>query len=356
MAVALAELKATSDDDVGLHGSGSAVDWDEGSRLALFHTKDAHDAYVTYAYTMQASSPYGVIAVSRPLPLAGANGAFASSLAIPPGGDKVVVAYGVADAESRAFVMSRAFLLNLFDWSAACDAVDDSPPAQPQQRTPEGAPASAESPSAWGALQSDASCMDPALHSSEVCTRPERSVVVGYALIALLFAALLNALVVCLVAVLRAMASMKHGDEEDAQRSERTSCSPLVGANSTSKPLPRHPPASAFVSPPGGLFGRVAQPASPASATLPPTRLSHEHETSTRRASFSPSSSKVVTLAQATAREIWKASSTRVIAQTAALRLSGALSLDDMQVRHPPEAARLRGPALAPAARVRGAL
>ena len=108
MAVALAELKGTSADDVGLHGSGSAVDWDGGSRLALFHTKDAHDAYVTYAYTMQASSPYGVIAVSRPLPLAGANGAFASSLAIPPGGDKVVVAYGVADAESRALVMSKA--------------------------------------------------------------------------------------------------------------------------------------------------------------------------------------------------------------------------------------------------------
>jgi hypothetical protein len=42
--------------------------------------------------------------------LAGANGAFASSLAIPPGGDKVVVAYGVADAESRALVMSKAYL------------------------------------------------------------------------------------------------------------------------------------------------------------------------------------------------------------------------------------------------------
>ena len=342
-----------------LHGSGSAVPWGATSRLALFHTKDAEGRYVTLAYTMERTPPFKVINVSRPLPLAGANGAFASSLAIPPGGDKVVVAYGVADAESRAFVMSRAFLLDLFDWSAACDAVDDPPPPaqQPQQRTPEGGPTSTESQqSAWGGLQPDASCMDPTLHSSDVCTRPERSVVVGYALIALLLAALLNALVVCLVAVLRAMASMKHGDEEDAQRSERTSCSPLVGADSTSKPLPRHPPASAFVSPPGGLFGRVAQPSSPASATLPPTRLSHEHETSTRRASFSPSSSKVVTLAQATAREIWKASSTRVIAQTAALRLSGALSLDDMQVRHPPEAAQLRGPALASAARARGAL
>ena len=326
--------------------------------------------YVTLAYTMERTPPFKVINVSRPLPLAGANSAFASSLAIPPGGDKVllassnssphynpssspnlnpnkvVVAYGVADAESRAFVMSRAFLLNLFDWSAACDAVDDPlPPAQQpqQQRTPEGGPTSTESQqSAWGGLQPDASCMDPALHGSDVCTRPERAVVVGYALIALLLAALLNALVVCLVAVLRAMASMKHGDDEDAQRSDRKSCSPPVGANSTSKPLPRHPPACAFVSPTGGLFGRIAQPTSPSSAPLPPTQLSHEHETSTRRASFSPSS-KVVTLAQATAREIRKASSTRVIAQTAALRLSGALSLDDMQVRNQPGAARLRG-------------
>ena len=134
-----------------------------------------------------------------------------------------------------------------------------------------------------------------------------------------------------------------HGDEEDAQRSERTSCSSLVGANSTSKPLPKHPPACTFVSPPGGLFGRVVQPDSPSSAPLPQTRLSHERETSTGRASFSPSSAKVLTLAQATAREIRKASSSRLIAQSAALRLSGALSLDDMQVRHQPEALRRPG-------------
>ena len=44
---------------------------------------------MTYAYTMQAAAPYRVIAVSRPLPLAGANVAFVSSLAVPPGGDKV---------------------------------------------------------------------------------------------------------------------------------------------------------------------------------------------------------------------------------------------------------------------------
>ena len=47
----------------------------------------------------------------------------------------------------------------------------------------------------------------------------------------------------------------------------------------------------------------------------------------------------MVTLAHATAREIWKASSSRAIAQTAALRLSDALSLDDMQVRRLPTAA-----------------
>ena len=75
---------------------------------------------MTYAYTMQAAAPYRVIAVSRPLPLAGANVAFASSLAVPPGGDKVVIGYGVADAESRALVMSKAHLRSLFDWQPFC--------------------------------------------------------------------------------------------------------------------------------------------------------------------------------------------------------------------------------------------
>ena len=318
--------------------------------------------YVTLAYTMERTPPFKVINVSRPLPLAGGNAAFASSLAIPPAGDKLVVAYGVADAESRAFVMSRDFLLELFDWSRACDAVGDAvggpPPSaqQPEARTREGGPTSTESQqsqesqqseqSAWRGLQPDARCMDPTLHSSDACTRRERSLIVGYALIALLLAALLNALLVCLVAVLRAMASMRRGDPEDAQRSTRVSCTPLADANSHSKPLPRHPPASAFASPPSaprtslfGLFGRVSQPASPWSEPPPPSRLSLEHESSSRRASFSPSSSKVVTLAHATAREIWKASSSRAIAQTAALRLSDALSLDDMQVRRLPAAA-----------------
>ena len=219
--------------------------------------------YVTLAYTMERTPPFKVINVSRPLPLAGANEAFASSLAIPPAGDKLVVAYGVADAESRAFVMSRDFLLELFDWSRACDAVGDevgdavggSPPSaqQPEPRTREGGPTSTGSQqseqSAWRGLQPDARCMDPTLHSSDACTRRERSLIVGYALIALLLAALLNALLVCLVAVLRAMASMRRGDPEDAQRSSRVSCSPRVDANSRSKPRPRHPPASAFASP-----------------------------------------------------------------------------------------------------------
>merc|ERR1719424_1483601 len=134
MSLALAELKEISADDVGLHGSGSAVDWDDGSRLALFHTKDADDAYVTYAYTMQAAPPYGVIAVSRPLPLAGANGAFASSLAIPPGGDKVVVAYGLADADSRALVMSKAHLSSLFRWAPFCGYLSNLTATAPTYR------------------------------------------------------------------------------------------------------------------------------------------------------------------------------------------------------------------------------
>ena len=40
---------------------------------------------------MERTPPFKVINVSRPLPLAGANEAFASSLAIPPAGDKLVV-------------------------------------------------------------------------------------------------------------------------------------------------------------------------------------------------------------------------------------------------------------------------
>ena len=54
-----------------VHGSGTALKWDENSYLILFHTKDALDRYVTLAYLMQAHPPFAVTNVSRPLPLQG---------------------------------------------------------------------------------------------------------------------------------------------------------------------------------------------------------------------------------------------------------------------------------------------
>ena len=99
-----------------LHGSATAVAWDADHRLAFFHTKGPNDEYVTFGYLMQSMPPYSVQNVSRPVPLAGGRGSFASSAAWAPGGDKLVIGYGVADADARALVMSRAFIEALFRW------------------------------------------------------------------------------------------------------------------------------------------------------------------------------------------------------------------------------------------------
>ena len=75
---------------------------------------------VTVAYTFSATPPFGVVSVSRPLPLQGAGAAFPSALLFPhhSGGagpsDKAVVGYGVANAESRALVVSVDFFEALF--------------------------------------------------------------------------------------------------------------------------------------------------------------------------------------------------------------------------------------------------
>ena len=102
----LAELAAL--DGIRVHGSASAINWDGSSRLALFHTKDPRGAYVTAAYIMDSLPPYTVRNVSRPLPVAGGHTSFASSLAWAPGGNKIVIGYGQADAHSRALVVSRS--------------------------------------------------------------------------------------------------------------------------------------------------------------------------------------------------------------------------------------------------------
>ena len=51
---------------LALHGSGSAVTWDERHRLALFHTKNAGGGYVTLAYLMEAAPPYSVRVAPHP--------------------------------------------------------------------------------------------------------------------------------------------------------------------------------------------------------------------------------------------------------------------------------------------------
>ena len=64
---------------------------------------DADGKYETMAYKFEATPPFAVLAVSRPLPLQGAGHAnFASGLSIPAGTGKVVVSYGASDVESRA--------------------------------------------------------------------------------------------------------------------------------------------------------------------------------------------------------------------------------------------------------------
>lgn len=103
-----------------LRGSGTSVRWSNDLYLNLFHTKDDTDRYVTMAYLMSATAPFAIMNVSRPLPLQGGSASFASSLALSPGGTKVIVGYGVADTEARALVMSRDYVASLFSWQDAC--------------------------------------------------------------------------------------------------------------------------------------------------------------------------------------------------------------------------------------------
>ena len=112
---------------VRLHGSGTSVRWSKDLYLNLFHTKDGTDRYVTMAYLMSATFPFAITNVSRPLPLQGGNASFASSLALSPGGSKVVVGYGVADTEARALVMSRDYVASLFSWQDACTSPAPTP-------------------------------------------------------------------------------------------------------------------------------------------------------------------------------------------------------------------------------------
>jgi len=185
---ALEELRAVK--GMQLHGSASALDWGEdgSTRLALFHTKDAQNAYATLAYLFDAAPPYRVLNVSRPLPLAGGNASFASSLTYAPGGTKVVVAYGLADAEARALVMSREYLASLFDWWAYCEAEKDGgalPPSAPpvQAASLYAFVGNGGDSDAWGGLEVSQDCAEAELHGRRACSRADRAVVLGYALL-----------------------------------------------------------------------------------------------------------------------------------------------------------------------------
>ncbi len=102
-----------------VHGSATAELF--GTRadryLALMHTLDPNNGmYTTLAYMFDAEPPFAIRAVSRPLPLLGGGRAFPSGLVVLPGSLRVMVSYGVADAQSRSMVLSRAALRDLFTW------------------------------------------------------------------------------------------------------------------------------------------------------------------------------------------------------------------------------------------------
>lgn len=115
----MAELAEAVGGSHRIHGSGTAVEYDDGY-LGLFHVVNQDRRYVTMAYKFEAKPPFRIVAVSKPLPLQGDGSAFASSLALPHGeagpDSKVVIGYGVKDAQSRALVLSIARLEELFQW------------------------------------------------------------------------------------------------------------------------------------------------------------------------------------------------------------------------------------------------
>ena len=115
---------ALSDAGYAIHGSATAsllpaaAADDETSDplfVALAHLVDDRGHYVTVAYTFSAAPPFGVVSVSRPLPLQGDGTAFPSAFFFPPHAQKAVLAYGVDNAESRALVMSLMYFSDLFE-------------------------------------------------------------------------------------------------------------------------------------------------------------------------------------------------------------------------------------------------
>ena len=84
--------------------------------LGLLHFLTRGDkVYTTMAYKFSPEPPFGILGVSRALPLLGSTKAFASGLLVLEQQKKVVVTYGVDNAESRALVMDLDYLDTLFE-------------------------------------------------------------------------------------------------------------------------------------------------------------------------------------------------------------------------------------------------
>ena len=291
-----------------LHGSGSAIEWDPQSLLALFHTKDRNDAYVSFAYRMNKTKPYGVIAVSRPLPLAGANTAFASSLSSAPGG-KFIIGYGFNDAESRALVMSKAYLQSLFVWSPFCEYLGNLttsnltdiqiPSSCERTKPPDG-------PNAFGPPLLSASCAEAHLRSGMACSRADRGLVVAFAFLVACVILVLQALAVCMCALCKALSqplppAAEEGLRESAARVEG-SASSAEGAK--------------VVPSPSFLPGQIQRSPS-----------SWPSEALQRTKSFRSSTGLAI---KSVSHEIHRHDSYAHVKRQSSLRLTYALELDDM--------------------------
>ena len=144
-----------------IHGSATAVRYSDDSFLALMHTLDDAGNYATLAYTFASAPPFRVTAVSRALPLPPT--AFPSALSLPPTGlqdgsraEKLLVGYGVSDAQSRLLVLSRGYLEQLFDWCGWDEPTDNPLPGASRPEAPRAQAAGAGGGHAGGAADESA--------------------------------------------------------------------------------------------------------------------------------------------------------------------------------------------------------
>lgn len=140
-----------------IRGSATAERFGPDRFLALMHTKLTEGTgYTTMAYMFSASRPFEILAVSRPIPLSGWGKAFPSGLSVLEEDAKILITYGVADAESRAMLLSRSALRDLFLWHG-CSSYDADwwRSAFPKDEIPV---AAAENASSWFSKDNFAQC------------------------------------------------------------------------------------------------------------------------------------------------------------------------------------------------------